>query len=111
MKENRTQLRYDISLTARWQASASNQNSRIGDLSVGGCYVDSILEVVEGETLRLDIQLPNGEWLSLEGVVVHQSRRLGFGVRFVNLDESQRHKIRALLTLETDCSVRWQKAG
>jgi hypothetical protein len=111
MKENRTELRYDISLTARWQGSASNQNVRIGDLSEGGCYVDSILEVLVGEALLLDVQMPDGEWLELPGVVAHHHPKLGFGVRFVDLDEGQRCEIRSLLRLETDCAVRWQKTG
>jgi hypothetical protein len=111
MKENRTELRYDISLSARWQGSASNQNVRIGDLSEGGCYVDSILEVLVGEALLLEIQMPNGEWLELHGVVVHHNPRLGFGVRFVDPDESKRYEIRALLRLETDHPIRWQKTA
>lgn len=111
MKENRTELRYDISLTARWQGSASHQNVRIGDLSEGGCYVDTILEVTVGEKMLLSIQMYNGEWLELPGVVVHHNPRLGFGVRFNDLDESQRHEIRSLLRLETDRLVKWQKTG
>jgi hypothetical protein len=111
MKENRTQLRYDMSLTARWQGSAANQYFRIGDLSEGGCYVDSFAEVIEGETLLLNIQMPNGGWLELQAVVVHHHPRLGFGVRFANLDEGQRHEIRSLLRLETARPIKWQKTG
>ncbi len=100
MKEKRTEIRFDVCLTARWQGSATNHNVRISDLSESGCYVDTILEVVAGETLLLEILLPNGLWFELQGVVAHHSPRFGFGVRFVNLDEKQRSQIQFLLSIQ-----------
>lgn len=102
MKENRTEARFDICLTARWQGSAANQDVRISDLSNGGCYVDTIAEVIVGETLFLKVLMPDGQWLDLEAVVAHHTLRLGFGVRFVNLDEKQRHQIRSFLRLQNE---------
>lgn len=100
MKENRTEIRFDICLTARWQGSATNHNVRVSDLSEGGCYVDTIVEVIKGETLFLQILMPDGEWSELQGVVAHHTPRLGFGVRFVNLDERQQHQVRSLLRIQ-----------
>jgi hypothetical protein len=97
MKENRTEPRFEICLTARWQGSSTRQNVRISDLSKGGCYLDTIAEVIVGETLFIKLLLPDGEWFELQGVVAHHTPRLGFGVRFVNLDEKQNHQIRSLL--------------
>lgn len=99
MQENRTDIRFDICLTARWQGSA-NQDVRISDLSKGGCYVDTIAEVIVGETLFLKILMPDGEWFELQGFVAHHSPRLGFGVRIVNLDVEQKRQIRSLLKLQ-----------
>jgi hypothetical protein len=70
---------------------------RIADISEGGCYVDTILEVTKGETLFLKIRMPIGEWIEVEGVVAHHSPRLGFGVRFVDPDKEQRRLIRSLM--------------
>lgn len=100
MKENRADTRVDICLTARWQGSPTNHNVRISDLSEGGCYMDTIAEVIVGETLFLKILMPDGQWFDLQGVVVHHTPRLGFGVRFVNLDEKQHHQIRSLLRIQ-----------
>lgn len=69
----------------------------MADISEGGCYVDTILEVIKGETLFLKILMPDGEWFEMQGVVAHHSPRLGFGVRFMNLDEEQRRQIRLLV--------------
>jgi hypothetical protein len=100
MKENRTEVRFEICLTARWQGSAVNHNVRISDLSEGGCYVDTILEVNVGETLFLEVLMPDGEWFELRGVVAHHTLRLGFGVRFVNVDEKQQRQIHSLLRIQ-----------
>ena len=100
MKENRTDTRFDICLTARWQGCPTNHNVRISDLSNGGCYMDTIAEVTVGETLFLKILLADANWLELQGVVIHHSPRLGFGVRFVNLDGKQHDQIRSLLGLQ-----------
>jgi hypothetical protein len=42
--------------------------------------------------------MPDGEWFELQGVVARDSPGLGFGVRFMNLDEKQEHQIGSLLT-------------
>ena len=100
MKEKRTEPRFDVCLTARWQGCVTNRDVRISDLSQGGCYLDTIAEVMVGETLFLKILMANGEWLELKSVVAHYTPRLGFGVRFVNLNERQRDQIRSFLTIQ-----------
>jgi len=44
--------------------------------------------------------MPDQQWLQLRGEVAHYKPRLGFGVRFVELTDEQRKKIRALLGKE-----------
>ncbi|HVQ39184.1 MAG TPA: PilZ domain-containing protein [Pyrinomonadaceae bacterium] len=97
MSERRIQPRFEVCLDVRWQGSATNYNVRIADMSEGGCYIDTILEVTKGEILSLSIMMPDHEWLELEAVVAHHFPRLGFGVRFVNSSEAQRRQIRSLI--------------
>jgi len=97
MKNNRTKERFDVSLTARLYGTASQHEIRISDLSESGCYVDSIAEVSVGESLLIRILVSEGEWLELESVVAHLSRGLGFGARFVSLDEPLRARILSLI--------------
>lgn len=94
MPERRTKPRFEVCLDVRWQGSAPHYSVRIADISDGGCYVDTILEVTKGETLFLKIRMPDGGWFELEGVVAHHFPRLGFGVRFVNLNDEQRRFVR-----------------
>jgi hypothetical protein len=97
MSEKRTGPRFNVCLDVRSQGSATRYNLRVADISEGGCYVDSIIEVFKGEILFLNILMPEGEWFDVQGVVAHHTPRLGFGVRFINLDEAQRGRIRSLI--------------
>lgn len=58
--------------------------------------MDSIAKVQVGETLTLNIFSSNEKSFEVSCVVAHHSR-MGFGVRFVNLDEMQRARIRSLI--------------
>jgi hypothetical protein len=42
----------------------------------GGCYLDTIAEVMVGETLFLRILMADGEWFDLRSVVAHYTPTL-----------------------------------
>lgn len=93
--DKRRYPRVETCLTAQWQGMSSRCSVRISDLSEGGCYVDSIAVVTVGEILSIRILDQTDGWLELPCVVAHHSR-LGFGLRFLDLDELQRDQIRTL---------------
>jgi hypothetical protein len=62
---------------------------RISDLSLGGCYVDSIASVTEGEAITVTLSNKAGETMSLPGEVAYVMPGLGFGVRFQDLTQEQ----------------------
>ena len=97
--ERRTQKRFNVCLDAIWDGARGNARVRVADLSEGGCYIDSICQTMQGETLHLKLQLPNGEWLDLVGEVAHSFARVGFGLRFIDMDNEQVQKLRQMLRL------------
>src|SRR6185369_4393381 len=94
----RKQIRVEGCLEAHWDATCNFSAARITDLSEGGCYIDSIGEVFDGEPISLEIKLQGDSILCLPGVVAHHIPRLGFGVRFVDFSEEQLSQIRALMS-------------
>jgi hypothetical protein len=50
-----------------------------------------------GEVVCFRVALSDGDWLYLEGEVRHHMPRMGFGVRFVDLETQQEDKIKAIL--------------
>ena len=98
MEERRSTPRLSVSLNAVWDAANGNHAARITDLSLGGCYLDTVGETVSGEVVCFRVALPDGDWLYLEGEVRHHTPKTGFGVRFLELEEQQADKIEALLS-------------
>ena len=63
---------------------------RTTDISVGGCYIETMAQVAVGDSLAFEIRLPGGQWVPLQGTVVYHHPTVGFGLRFTGL--TQEHK-------------------
>ena len=110
MIEQRAEPRTNICLDANWDGRSGNYYARTTDLSESGCYIDSLGSVTVGEVLGFEIQLPGGEWLYLEGEVMHATPRLGFGVRFIDLDAEEVEKIRGMMEMTKTPAGRYRNS-
>jgi len=100
MDERRSKPRLSVSLDAVWNVDNGGKNSaRVTDVSEGGCYLDTVGEVMSGEIVAFRVLLPDDEWLYLEGEVKHHRHGFGFGVQFVDLNDEQTENLRQLLRL------------
>lgn len=100
MDERRSKPRLSVSLDAVWHGDNGHKNSaRVTDLSEGGCYLDTVGEVMTGEIVAFRVLLPDDDWLYLEGEVKHHRHGFGFGVQFVDLNEDQTERLLLLLRL------------
>ena len=99
MDERRSRPRLSVHLDAVWQTEDERRSARVTDLSEGGCYLDTVGEVMVGEIVAFRVLLPDGEWLYLEGEVRHHRHGAGFGVQFVDLNEEQTQNLQRLLEI------------
>jgi len=99
MEDRRSKPRLSVSLEAVWDSETDNHPALITDLSVGGCYLNTVGETRIGETVGFRVLLPDGDWLYVEGEVRHHTGGRGFGVRFIDLDPDREAKIEWLLRL------------
>src|SRR5215203_3826365 len=99
MDERRSKPRLSVNLDAVWDGDQERHSARITDLSEGGCYLDTVGEVMVGEIVAFRVLLPDDDWLYLEGVVRHHRHGLGFGVQFVELNEEQTGNLSRLLII------------
>jgi hypothetical protein len=102
MDERRSRPRLSVSLDAVWDGTEEKHSARVTDLSEGGCYLDTVGEVMTGEIVAFRVLLPDDDWLYLEGEIKHHKHGLGFGVQFVDLNEEQTEKLLWLLQLAKD---------
>ena len=99
MDDRRSKPRLSVHLDAVWHAAEEKHSARITDLSEGGCYLDTVGEVMVGEIVAFRVLLPDGDWLYLEGEVRHHRHAVGFGVQFVELNEEQTQNLMRLLKI------------
>lgn len=102
MNERRATPRLSVNLDAVWDREDARHPARVTDLSEGGCHLDTVGEVMTGEIVAFRVMLPDGDWLYLEGEVRHHRHGLGFGVRFLELNDDQLEKLLILLRLAND---------
>lgn len=95
--ERRRYERVGIPLEARWEGLAGRHAARISDISLGGCYVETLGQVAEGERVNFEVRLPTERWLRLRGIVAHYYPNLGFGVRFSALTEAEQEVLARLI--------------
>jgi PilZ domain len=90
-EDTRRDERYPLPLEVHWESLSGKHEARIGDISMGGCYIESLAQVNIGEQIQFEIQLPTGGRMPLRGEVVYHHANLGFGVRFDNLSVMERN--------------------
>jgi len=98
--ERRKTERLPLVMEASWEGSCSHSLARTVDISATGCFIDTLGQVEVGETLNLRLTLHDGEYISMQGVVIYQMPSLGFGVRFTRITPADQRRLDALLDLK-----------
>ena len=96
-EERREEERINISLVVRWEGATGADTSRLTDIGLGGCFIDTLGQVTVGELIELAIQLPSGAWLRLRGEVAFYQPNIGFSVCFTFLTEDEQEAIEQLM--------------
>jgi hypothetical protein len=96
VNERRQQHRFEQYFDCTWHSDWGEERSRVSNLSEGGCYIESRRAVSQGTQLHaITILLPTGE-ITLQGMVVHSIRGVGFAVEFTDTDADAHVTLSAL---------------
>ena len=98
--ERRRNKRKRLLLEAKWQSMSSTHEARVDDISLGGCFVDTVGRVELDEAVDLEIRLQSGEWLSLKGKVASYQPGVGFGMSFTSLSKDEVAALKDLMSLQ-----------
>jgi hypothetical protein len=85
------------SLGVLWGGRLSDNHALATDVSLGGCYVETVGRVGVGEPIALDMMLSPRTQVSLRGEVAHGQWPMGFGLRYVGLTDGERASISRLV--------------
>jgi PilZ domain len=103
-EERRQARRVPIVLEATWDGSAGIHEARVTDVSMTGCFIDTIGHAARGDMVQLSFRLPNGKLETVRGIVAHRQGHTGFAIAFVELSEEQNEVIAHLLKSTTEDS-------
>lgn len=97
-EERRSSNRKRLLLEARWESMSGIHEARVDDVSLGGCFVNSVARVEPNEEISLEIKLPSGAWLPLRGNVASYHPGVGFGLSFTSLSEGKLALLKQLMS-------------
>ena len=83
-----------VSLEVVWQDSFKKHDARMSELGTEGGHLDCLVRANVGELFQFKVRLPSGHWIPFQGVVTYDDYPVGFGFRFVNLNNDTRNIIR-----------------
>jgi len=79
--------------------------ARVDDVSLGGCFVNTYGHVELEEPVGLEILLPSGEWLKLNGTVATYQPGVGFGMSFDLRNADDENALKELLASVADRAI------
>ncbi len=82
--------RIQVAIEIILDSSAGRRASRISDLSLGGCYVESISNFRVGEVVSFELRTSEGATLTFQGEIAYVLEGFGFGLKFVELGDEQK---------------------
>jgi hypothetical protein len=100
MTEKRQNVRVIVLLNVLCESASGKHEGRTGDISLGGCFIDTTGRVTVGETIGFKLQLPTGEWIELQGEVRWELPQSGFGVKFKDLSDECQKQVATLVAAQ-----------
>lgn len=104
MQEHRKDTRVPVRLEVEWAALPTrcvDNSSRCpdvtSDVSLGGCYVESLTPVKVGQVLNVRLSLPSNKTLKFRGEVRYHQPTIGFGLKFLELSPFEQQTLEALI--------------
>ena len=97
MQEQRRETRVPLRLEVQWNGWENQSPDVTSDVSLGGCYIESLNPVTVGEVLNLGLRLPSHEILPIRCEVRYHQPTIGFGIKFLQLSGFQRDALERLI--------------
>ena len=100
-RNERVPVRLEVewaALPARCPDVTSNRTPEVtSDVSLGGCYIESLNMVNVGQVLNVRLYLPSNKSLRLQGEVRYHQPTIGFGLKFLKLSPFEQATLEALI--------------
>lgn len=97
--EHRRYVRFLLDIPAvKHRADSQSSPTVIKQVSIGGCLTEWDDSVFPGDELRLEVQLPNKNYLPLACKVIYKFENLGVGLKFPDIVQFEQELLSEIIT-------------
>ena len=93
----RKQDRHTYLREVELEFTSGRRTARISDISAGGCYIDTIVQVIVGDVVTIHITATDGLTMPFKGQVAYLLAGNGFGIEFLDLTDLQKEFLKGLM--------------
>ena len=94
----RKHVRFSLDIPARIITTlGETQLTRLQQISIGGCFTGWEENIYNGDEFRMEIELPNGNYLPLNCKALYRFDDTGLGVKFVDITEFEQELISKII--------------
>ena len=98
--DRRSEKRYTVTIDIEWERNGKRHAGTISDLSEGGCFVLTGVEVEDGEEVKLFLPIGDGMKVQYAGEITNHVHEIGFAAQFSRVSEAQRNILTSYLRAE-----------
>ena len=94
----RKHIRLTLDIPAvRYTAEGEKIPTVLYQISVGGCLIEWDESIAENEEFRMEVQLPDGNWLPLIGKALYRFQDDGIGVQFQEISSFEQRLVATIM--------------
>lgn len=94
----RQHIRFSLDLPAIiYTKLGERQETRLEQISIGGCFTGWEENIYVGDEFRMEIQLPNGNYLPLHCKALYRFDHTGIGARFLDITQFEQELISTII--------------
>ena len=96
--EQRRHIRFSLDIPAiRYTKYGEKMELILNQISIGGCLIEAEENLFVGDEFRLEVQLPNKNWLPLYCKILYKTENVGIGARFLNITRFEQELLAKLI--------------
>jgi hypothetical protein len=99
----RQHIRFSLDIPAIiYSKFGEPQDTRLQQISIGGCFTDWEDNIYVGDEFRMEIELPNKNYLPLQCRALYRFDHAGIGVKFTQICEFEQELISKIIAHKLD---------
>lgn len=103
--EQRKHVRFSLDIPAvRYTKYGEKTEVVINQISIGGCLIEADEQTFVGEDIRLEVRLPNKNWLPLYCKILYKMEDNSVGAKFLNITRFEQELLAKIISHSLEAS-------